>query len=356
MNKQNDPSTIPVDLIRVVAIFGVLLAHAIGYLALQTVSDMGVLRWWVVVDLYQLSGRIGISLFIMLTGTLLLTPSKKNENIRLFFKKRFSRIGLPFLFWGVIYFIWTIYVQNQPVTQAFIINGILKGPYFIFWYLYLLIGLYLLTPLLRVMIAHFTDKLFKYFICLWFIGTSLVPTIEFISGWSSHLHGILFLIPLCTGFFIIGPYLAKLRVQRWILVSLTIVGLTLSTIATYFTAGLGGDTTFFFQSNNNPAMILTSMALFMLLNSYTNLQNISQLEKPSWKQRIMHIISENSLAIYLFHMIAIYILQYLSEFILPNYTLDPIIGVPLTAVMALLVCLIIIVPLKKIPILKKLIG
>lgn len=355
-NKQNDTSALPVDLIRVVAIFGVLLFHAIGSLATQTVNNMGVLHWWVIVNIYQCIGRIGVPLFIMLTGALLLVPAKKDENISFFFKKRFSRIGLPFLFWGIIYFLWTVYVEKQTITQGFIINGILKGPYFTFWYIYLLLGLYLVTPLLRVMIAHFTDKLFRYFIILWFIGTALVPMIEFLSGWPSNLHGLIFLIPLCTGYFIIGPYFAKTHIQRWILVTLIIIGLALSTIATYFTAGIGGDTTFFFLSNNNPAMTLTNISLFILLNSYVKPQNMVQMAKPSWKQRVMHVISENTLSIYLFHMIVIYAIQWFLGFILSDYTIDPIIGVPFIAAMTLLLSIIIIIPLKKIPGLRKLVG
>lgn len=356
MNKQNGSSDIPVDLIRVVAISGVLLFHAIGYLATQTVNDVGVLQWWVVVNIYQCIGRIGVPLFIMLTGALLLTPSKKDENMSIFFKKRFSRVGLPFLFWGIIYFLYTVYIEHQPLTQDLIINGILKGPYFMFWYLYLLVGLYLLTPLLRVMIANFTDRLFKYLICLWLVGATLVPLIEFISGQSSYLQGILFLIPLCTGYFIIGPYLVKIRIKRWILVVLAILCLTLSTIVSYFTAGNGSDTMFYFIGGASPLVVIATMAIFMLLNSYTKPENASCLEKPSWQQRIMHTISENTLPIYLSHMIIIHLLQNLSGFISNNHALNPIIGVPLTAILTLLFALIIIIPLKKIPLLRKLVG
>lgn len=225
-----------------------------------------------------------------------------------------------------------------------------------FWYLYLLVGLYLITPLLRVMIAHFTDKLFKYFICLWFIGTALIPMIEFISGWPSYLHGIVFLIPLCTGYFILGPYLVKIHIKRWILASIAILGLTLATIASYFTAGNGSDPTFFFIGGTSPPMVIATLAIFMLLNSYTKPKPLTPIEKPSWKQRIMHIISENTLPIYLFHMIIIHLLQNLSGLITNNYILNPIIGVPLTATLTLLLVLAIIIPLKKIPLLNKLIG
>ena len=53
--------------------------------------------------------------------------------------------------------------------------GILTGPYYQFWYLYMLMGLYLLTPILRILVAHADRKIMKYFVILWFLGASIIP-------------------------------------------------------------------------------------------------------------------------------------------------------------------------------------
>ena len=82
------------------------MLHAANDLTNQTVMNALEIVRWTTVDFYQSFGRLGVPLFIMLTGALLLSPSKTNEDLGTFFKKRFSRIGLPCLFWGVIYFIW----------------------------------------------------------------------------------------------------------------------------------------------------------------------------------------------------------------------------------------------------------
>jgi len=109
MNKQNVPSAVTIDLIRVIAIVGVILLHAGNDLTSQLTS-FHILRWWVV-DIYQSIGRMGVPLFIMLSGVLLLAPSKRDEDLGFFFKKRFSRIGLPFIFWSIIYLLWVFYVE-----------------------------------------------------------------------------------------------------------------------------------------------------------------------------------------------------------------------------------------------------
>ena len=122
MNKQNGVSAIPVDLIRVIAIVGVILLHANNDLTSQLAS-FHILRWWMV-DIYQCVGRMGVPLFLMLSGALLLTPSKKDETLSYFFKKRLTRIGLPFIFWSTIYLLWTLHIENQPLTQNFFIKSI----------------------------------------------------------------------------------------------------------------------------------------------------------------------------------------------------------------------------------------
>jgi len=119
--------SVPVDLIRTIAIVGVILLHASNDLTIQQMSILEIFRW-TTVDFYQSIGRIGVPLFILLTGALLLQPSK-NESLSAFFKKRWSRIGLPWLFWGSAYFAWDFLVEHQAFTSSTIIQGLLNGPY-----------------------------------------------------------------------------------------------------------------------------------------------------------------------------------------------------------------------------------
>lgn len=306
---------------------------------------------------------MGVPLFVMLTGALLLAPSKKDEDLGFFFKKRFSRIGLPFIFWGALYFIWDIYVENQPVTQGLILNGILKGPYFTFWYLYMLVGLYLATPLLRVMVTNASEKLMKYFIVLWFVGTALVPLIPFATsvGFSSASYSLdvnVFVIPQYVGYFVLGAYLVNVRVtNRKLLAGVMGLGVALTAIGTYAIAmTVGGGTTYFFQEYISPTLIMSAVPFFLLLNSHKS-SVVNSTKKPSWIKRLMHVISQNTLPIFLFHMIVIYTLQHgLLGVTLNGDVVNSIVGVPLMIIVTLAVCLLVIVPLKRVPVVKKLVG
>jgi surface polysaccharide O-acyltransferase-like enzyme len=89
----------------------------------------------------------------------------------------------------------------------------------------------------------------------------------------------------------------------------------------------------------------------------TQSQTLTQKEKLSQKQRILQIISKNSLAIFLLHMMILYTLQngfFSTTF--NNYITNNIIAIPIKTVLSLILSLIIIIPLKKIPYIKKLIG
>lgn len=90
---------IPVDLIRTVAIFLVILLH-ISIEPIVAPPQLITTAWWAF-DFFNSIARPCVPLFVMLTGYLLLQPTKVNEPLKVFFKKRFARIGLPFIFWGL---------------------------------------------------------------------------------------------------------------------------------------------------------------------------------------------------------------------------------------------------------------
>lgn len=82
---------------------------------------------------------------------------------------------MPSIFWGTAYFAWDFLVQNIPFTSAVIVQGILNGAYTQMWYLYVLVGLYLITPIFRIFIRHADEGMLRYFIFVWIIGVAILP-------------------------------------------------------------------------------------------------------------------------------------------------------------------------------------
>lgn len=79
-----------------------------------------------------------------------------------FFKKRFSRIIGPFLFWCVVFAFYFIFYRGD--TMADFLTNVAHIPVNFgtevghLWYIYMLIGLYLLIPVLSPWVAQCSKK------------------------------------------------------------------------------------------------------------------------------------------------------------------------------------------------------
>jgi surface polysaccharide O-acyltransferase-like enzyme len=358
-NSTDEGVTLPVDLIRTVAIFLVILLHAAiePNPNLDLMSAPAVQLWWTS-NVYDSIARTAVPLFIMLTGALLLQPTKTAEPLRVFFKKRWNRIGIPVLFWGAIFFVWDFLVRGQPATVLYVVQGILAGPYVHFWYVYVLVGLYLITPLIRIVVAHADWRTIRYFLVLWFVGTGILPLLTLVAGISPQAvwfkQNVFLLIGL-LGYFVLGAYVAKLTLRRSILALLLTLSTAFTVVGTYFIiASLGETYSQFLLDASSFSVIIASVSLFLLLASVPTRKIETRLPRGN---RLLKVISENTLPIYLFHIIVLETLQqgYLG-FKISVTNINPIVEIPLVTVVTLLICLAIIVPLKRIPYVKRIIG
>jgi surface polysaccharide O-acyltransferase-like enzyme len=352
LGSKTGSTPLPVDLIRTVAIFLVVMLHA----AIEPdpifaqMTQASVWHWWTE-NIYNTLARPSVPLFVLLSGSLLLQPSKI-EPLSTFFKKRCKRIGLPFLFWGIAYFAWRFFVNHEELSLNSILQGIFAGPYYHFWFLYMLVGLYLITPILRVVVAYSDRKLLGFFILLWFLGVAVAPLLSLFTNYS--LESNIFIILGWVGYYLLGVYMLQVRLGSSTLLILLILGFSWIAVGTYFTtAFFGGIRSYFFYDYLSGSVILASVALFQLLRTYS-----PWLETHSPRtSRLLHYISLNTLPIYLFHIMILESLQkgYFG-FKISVTTLNPVIEIPLAAILTLVICLGVISLLNRIPFLKKLIG
>ena len=346
---------IPDDLIRSLAMFLVILLHASNE-ALEA-SSVPAGDWWTAV-VYKSLALSCVPLFVMLSGALLLQQAKLNEPIRVFLKKRLSRIGLAFAFWSAVYLAWGFYISGYPITLSNIGQGILHdlftGAYYQFWFIYLIVGLYLITPILRVIIASEERKIIRYLILLWFVGIAIVPLTQLATGYT--LDSGVFLLGGFIGYFVLGTYLLRIKLRSVLLYALlalsfvfTIFGMWLMN---YPLSALGQGNFFFGYLTVN--VVVGSTALFLILLKFrSDWPGINH----ATTSRVVQAISRNTLPIFLFHVI---ILESFERgffgFKLSFTTLNPIIEIPLLATLTLFITLGLILLMRKMPILKKLIG
>ena len=183
------------DYLRVLAIFGVLLNHisANWENALFLNSEIALF--------YNSLGRIGVPLFLMLSGVLLLNNKLP---IKEFIKRRYPRVIIPFLFYMTLLIMFFILLNPHILdgnVAVYVIKRYLSGR----WYVWMILGVYLLIPIMASFIK--TSKLegVKYFLIIWLITTAMI-TLSKIFGFSLHyLDLTLFSGPI--GYLMLGYYL-----------------------------------------------------------------------------------------------------------------------------------------------------
>lgn len=121
--------------------------------------------------------------FIMVTGALLLNPEKEITFNKLF-KRYLLRILYALVFCCIIFTTFDFVMHKNTftiMTFVKILENIIFGKSWShLWYLYLLIGIYLMLPLYRIISKHATQKELRYLLVLYFIFLSIIPSLSLI--------------------------------------------------------------------------------------------------------------------------------------------------------------------------------
>lgn len=141
------------DNARVAAIFAVVWLHVAA--AVVTKSGVGSPYWWIG-NGYDALVRWCVPVFVMISGALLLDPSRR-ESLSEFYQKRMARIVWPILFWTVFFLLFTLLkgkVKGEPIGVLDVLGKLGQGrPYYHMWFLYMIVFLYLFTPFFRMVVA-----------------------------------------------------------------------------------------------------------------------------------------------------------------------------------------------------------
>ena len=164
------------DLLRVIAIYMVMQIHTGEF---EYIGADGVLHTagsWAVGWTNSLF-RTCVPLFVMVSGFFLFPV----EDERKFFQKRFTRVLIPFVIWCVVYAFY-YYAQGTASLHATLLNiahipvnyGTEVGH---LWFVYMLMGIYLIAPVLSPWVVSASRKSMELFLALWGV-TLLLPFIH----------------------------------------------------------------------------------------------------------------------------------------------------------------------------------
>ena len=184
-----------IDMLRVVACFFVVFSHCCDPFVAQFDANREMFLTGVFAGSLM---RPCVPLFAMMTAVLLL-PIKPGTTVNRFYRKRIGRIIVPLAFWSValplMAFLYFTVANPETANMQLSVNDyttdtLLQRFYtFIFnfnfdttplWYLYMLIGLYLIMPMISSWLTQATRKEIKTVLCIWG-ATLLLPYLKMVA-------------------------------------------------------------------------------------------------------------------------------------------------------------------------------
>ncbi|TNE67496.1 MAG: hypothetical protein EP344_01950 [Bacteroidetes bacterium] len=343
--------------VRALAACAVVQMHSVGGYLYQFDPADPLNVNFVTADIFYSHLRWATPFFILISGALLLKPSKEQSTGQ-FLKKRLRRVLVPLAFWGTIYLLYkyrgNLYFGTWPGWDDIIDTVFYHDIYFHLWFIPMITGLYLLTPTFRIFIKHAQRRDIEYFLVLAFTITALqhyLPGIIFIKyiGWLGYI-----------GFYVLGYYLGNYPIPHsWkkVIYPLALLMPAVSAFGTWWLSvhdGAYNAKIFVYSSLNVVIMIF---ALFLFIRDFD--WGAFSVRYPRFN-RVVNKLAELSYGIYFIHVLVLDVIKngYIGGWrVIPSYffnnPIHPAIGAPLVFLTALLISVTLISLLGRIPLVKK---
>lgn len=346
MDKMNLSRNYSMDVLRVIACLLVIWQHASEqYYISPDLTPVREASTYMVGVLTSLC-RASVPLFVIASGYFIL-PMR--GSVSEFFRRRASRIMGPFLFWSVVYAIYFVFSRGDSWMQCLVnishvvVNfGTEIGH---MWYVYMLIGLYLLVPILSPWLQSVDSKTLKGYLYLWGI-TSMLSYVHLIfpSLWGECYWNptpMLYYFTGFIGYFILGFYFKRFGAPgRWVSLLLLVIGYAFT--ALIFNARIETATDVsslelsWQQCSGNVALM--AIGIFGLIHSF-------RYQTAGLFARFITNASQKGYAMYLFHMI---VLGEISTY-LANRWGNVLIEIPLLSILTFLITYLLICALSYLP-------
>lgn len=182
-NVCNSQRSVAIDFLRVIAIVAVVCVHN---LPVPIIS--GGWRIFVSAAIGSLS-KIGVPLFLIITGYLMLDRDYSGPRLKRFLKHNYLPLLVSFESWACVAIIAKL--AADPSVSS-IVEGLrtmllIGEPFMIhFWYMQMLLGIYLFIPILASFIrssGQNADKYIRMIIVVGVVFTFVLPTIQSIYNW-----------------------------------------------------------------------------------------------------------------------------------------------------------------------------
>ncbi|MDR2536172.1 MAG: acyltransferase family protein [Treponema sp.] len=361
---QNTNRVVYADLLRIAAALGIIMLHTAASRWYGTpVKSFN----WQVMNVYDSLVRWGVPVFVMVSGMFQLGPKEAfsvqplscQEEYRRMFKKYIYRLLWVLVFWGTLYqtyrYVTRYFIRHEPVffheVRSIPLRILFGPPWYHLWFIYMIIGLYLLTPLIRIFVRHAQKSYLQSGLILFVVIGGGLPFLNFILGKIPHIPKYKLYLPLSEvsgylGYYIAGYYFANYPVKKQTRIVLYILGAVSALITiggTSFFSLIGERREEFFYEYLLATTIFTAWGVFLFFK-----ETFSAMLIPQKYSKVIESISSCTLGIYLIHDLILQVFLLLG---LSSTAFNPIFSIPLICVLTFGISWVIIRLFQKIPVL-----
>ena len=319
------------DLLRVLAALAVVVLHiSAGWLSETGVGS----SHWTVMVTYDCLVRWCVPMFVMLSGMFLLDP-KKGVGLRDIFLKYILRVLIALAVWGTFYALLDYGHSGLHFTWAGIKSAfshvLWADTHYHLWFLYMMVGLYLVTPILRAFVRGASRGDLHWFLLLAFLFCSVLPLLQALfpermalpSAWTNRF-GVQLILGY-VGYYVGGYYLKTYTLSRpaeFLIYILGILGAVATVWGTCALSGRSGVLVSALMEYRAPNVVFMSTAIFVLFRYVLGVS-----DERSRRQRLGGV-ARVSFGIFLSHEFFIMLLRH---FDISTLSFPPVASIPVLA-------------------------
>lgn len=349
MAQKQDGRVVFADLLRVFAVIAAIVLH----LTQPYLSSVGVnTSAWMVLNVYSGLVRWCVPVFVMLSGMFMLDP-KRGLPLSKLFLHNILRVLVCLAVWGGIYAVVGYVAAGGQFTWWGLWNAIwsaLRGnTRYHLWFLYAVVSLYLVTPILRAFVRGASRRDLHYFFLLCFLFASLLPTaFQLWPGvtaplrtWYDRLN--IQLVLGYVGYYVAGYYLKEYTISRLAEALWYVLGVIGAVVTVWGTASWsrGAETfTDFFCGSHAPNVVWFSVAIVVLFRYVLGVS-----DERSRRQRLTRV-ARITLGVYLVHDFFLMLLDFFGVTVM---SFAPVAAVPLLTALVFLLSFAVAWLLNKLP-------
>ena len=349
-NSESNNRVIYLDALRLVALAAVVVIHvsASQFSKIDHTSQL-----WMIHAIYDSLARWAVPVFVMISGAVFLNI-ERSITIKKILTKYVPRLIVAYFVWSIIYLVFQMILQGYTAPANELIKKILEGHYHL-WYIPMLIGLYLIVPVLRYITEN--KKMTEYYLLLVLLFTFAIPSfLELMQLIDGRVYAAVSIVTKklqlnmfsgYAGYFVLGKYLNDTSISKTDLRKLYLAGF----IAFIYTAVLTIVSSHFygyaytgFLNNNSINVLVESVSVFLFVKNHCNSLPIIKMENTIQK------LAKYTFGVYLIHVL---VKDMINTYLFTTVSFNPVLSVLIMALLIIAISIVLVSILNKIPLINR---